>query len=441
MPRYQKGTAGKLIIQDYSVVETYPDVPRLYILTERQAGMLLAITEFLHWQTRWQNYEDWDTVEQLVSETEFNLMNPITCAMLKECLEPMFQQVKQDILGQLAGGSLSSEYPVGEPLPEEVLDRDLAEGSNLECDWDILWAQCVIVVDYLVRLTTDILEQIEANTNVVEAADVVIDNIPAVDEMPVAGATAQYINLLIEGVGESYVAAMTDEYKRGLACDFFCAARVNCEVTINMIWSVMQERMSGLFGTPEGSLATIVDLLTYLANQNLESATIGDALNGLSAGTGALANFWLNHIGFGNLETVIIAAKDEPSGDWELYCTDCPEPEAAMPIISLEWEGFPYELDGTDIVDDGDGYWIVQNVFIDPVSVITIQDIDGRIFELSDFSYPDGTNASTHWYEQPDGTDVNNSATTGVTTPVVNYGWIWTEAAGVQHVRFHMALV
>lgn len=90
MPRYEKGTLGKLVVQDWDVVSSWSDVPLLFILTRQQAAALVSLAETLTWLTRWKNAPDPDTIDAFASETLFNLMNPITCEMLNACLAPAF---------------------------------------------------------------------------------------------------------------------------------------------------------------------------------------------------------------------------------------------------------------------------------------------------------------------------------------------------------------
>jgi len=308
-------------VQDWEVVTGYPDTPLLYILTRQQAAALISLAEFLEWRTRWENLPVDADIDAFASETMFNLMNPITCGMLTECLEPLFDnlraQIKQDNLFEQYG----TQYPAGVPLPPEALEAPLAAGSNPTCDLDIVWSQAEQLVDYSNTMITDTLEQVETATNNIELAQV-ITSLPILDELG-ADAIAGYIELLLDGVAENYAAEFDLAYRNTLACEIFCSAQGDCEITIQKVYDILLARVTGHFGTPGEALSTIGNLLSYLVDQDIDGDVVVDTLFFLLWGGAKLINSFIQDVGTTALETIMTLAVNDANSDWETLC-DCP---------------------------------------------------------------------------------------------------------------------
>lgn len=318
--RVQKGTQGKLIIQDWDVLETYPDEPILYILTERQAAALLAICEYLHWMTRYKNPPSKDIIDAFASETEFNLMNPITCAMLKECLQPLFDETRQQIVQQLQSG-LTSPFVPGEPLPEDELNRDLAGAYNPTCDLEILCAQVIAVNEYLIQLIIDALEIMAQQTGELNLASVIAE-ITGLDELSI-DAMVDYVRLLRDGIALNFEAQITEEYKDEIRCALYCRCMDDCAISVEDIYKVFEKRVLNYFDTPGDIFATLQDLMTYLVQQELDGTIVADALLFLVAGTGKLGTSFFGDIGTKPLEVILAQAADVGENDCGIDCV-CP---------------------------------------------------------------------------------------------------------------------
>lgn len=88
------------ITYNWDILSTYSNESRLYCLTEFQAAWLLSNTEYLRWQTRWQNcpctQSDLDAIK---AEMDLNLMS---------CID--FQPYQLQTLYQNAQNALIAEY-------------------------------------------------------------------------------------------------------------------------------------------------------------------------------------------------------------------------------------------------------------------------------------------------------------------------------------------
>lgn len=339
MPRYEKGTLGKLVVQDWDIVSGYPDTPRLYILTEQQASALVALASFLQWRTRWQNAPGDDTLDAFASETMFNLMNPITCAMLQECLQPLFDTLRTQVNQDAIFREFGSEYPVAEPLPEEVADSPLAPGTNPTCNLDILWAQSEQTVLFSDFWVTDALQKLEGATNNAEAI-AVLSQLPIIDEFGF-DAIAGYAELLLDGIAENYEAAYTLAYQQEVACEIFCAAQENCEITLNLIFDVFRERVEAYYGTPIGAITSVMNIISYLLDQSIDGTIVADAMMLIIWGSARYGNTFLGTIGTAQLEATLQLAVNDANDDWSILC-DCGWFSLMDVTTSMfTWEAYP----------------------------------------------------------------------------------------------------
>lgn len=304
----------------------------------------------------------------------------MNCEEMQECLQPLFDALRLQINQDAVFREFGTENAVGVPLPEEVITAPLAPGSNPTCNLDILWAQCEQLVDYSNTMITDVLEQLETATNNIELAQV-ITSLPILDELG-ADAIAGYIELLVDGIAENYAAEYDLSYRNALACEIFCLASENCEITIELVYDVLFARVVAHFGSPGEALSQIGNLLSYLLDQDIEGDVIVDSLMFLLWGSSKLINSFLQDVGTSALETVLNLAVNDANDDWSTLC-DCGW-YSSMDLTSdvFAWEVNPAGknwLNWTDTVGvesgfdtaEGASYQMVQMkvVFASPAQV------------------------------------------------------------------------
>lgn len=339
MPRYEQGTMGKLAIQDWEVITSYEDEPLLYILTRQQAASLLGMTDFLYWLTRWKNPPGQDEIDAFAAETEFNLMNPITCAMLQECLQPLFDAQLAEINGLINMSKYGDDVQPGEPMTEEERETDLAAGTNPTCDLDILCGQAGNLILYWIQTVLDILENAEAATNTAEFADV-ITQVTGLDELS-ADVITGYITFVQESINEGYAAAVTIEYQEAVQCSLWCKSKGDCEITPDDLYDVFRERVETTLGSPLPAFNSLIDLFQFFYGVPMDSTLIPDVMHLIMAGGGVLANVFMGDVGVKPLQILMAMWADEPDNNCSLIC-ECPEC------------GIPYEVTkGTEIDDVG----------------------------------------------------------------------------------------
>lgn len=323
MPNYDSHTMGKLIIQDWDVVAGYPDVPLLYILTPQQADMLVGLCPPQKWLTRWENPPAKDTLDAFVAETMFNLMNPITCAMLQECLGELIDAQTEAIINALENLSEYGTETPGLPLTELELTENIAGVTNPECDHDILWAQCLALIQYTNLAITNLFEQIESASNSAELLEL-LDSVPFLNFITTnlgisgAGAVANYFQ---EAVTEGYLAQYDSSVEETIACGLFCLFRDDCSVDLDSVINYFNQRVIALVPDEPGDLLELIEIIVGL---DFDGTEVVDLMFWFAWQGIKLAQFVISSAtNADQFKRLLMLAVDDASGDWEILCTEC----------------------------------------------------------------------------------------------------------------------
>lgn len=271
-----KGTLGKLIVQDWNIVTGWSDTPLLFILTRQQAAALISLSETLAWRTRWTNAPDQDTIDAFASETMFNLMNPITCAMLTQCLQPLFDNVSgqitslQDLVEQIQG-QVAESTTVQPPQPQTV------EGCNLAK----AYSGCVAVVEAVNVEIIDVYEvsEAEAPDNLQEWSAILLEAIPGLAEFPL-DELAEFLQWTFDNQRATYEAAYTATWRDGAACKLFCYVQDDCELSHEDITAWL----TNLETEFPGNAAAQVFTRFGKGNGSALADTLGETINTLRGG-------------------------------------------------------------------------------------------------------------------------------------------------------------
>src|ERR1044072_9860 len=101
------------------------------------------------------------------------------CEQLQDCIGPLLAEQTQIILDRVDDITRWGTDTTGTPFTIEQINENLAGDTNATCDLDILWSQCLALVQFTNRQMTDLLEKLESATNVVELAGL-SDDIPVI---------------------------------------------------------------------------------------------------------------------------------------------------------------------------------------------------------------------------------------------------------------------
>jgi hypothetical protein len=267
---------------------------------------------------------------QIVNEAHAKWIEGVMCTSCEEliaCLQPLMDEINAK-LDSIQTGVDTLNYgagntQAGEPLSPEELAENQAGDSNPTCDLDILWAQCLALVQYTNQLIVDALEAAEAATNSVELMQV-ITAIPGLDEVG-ADAVAGYIALIQDAIAENYAGEYTEAKEQEIACAIFCACRDDCEITIERVNQVYHDLVAPFFGDLPSTFSTLAAFMSYFIDQNVGSDVVVYVLHYTIWAGGALANLFLGDIGTKSLQVLLQMAVSEADDDWMILCTECPD--------------------------------------------------------------------------------------------------------------------
>jgi hypothetical protein len=219
------------------------------------------------------------------------------------------------------------------PLPPGIVDGKILPG-NYDCDKDVLWTQCLGLVQTANRMIEDFIQAWEVYTNRGEVIAAVANGIPLVSEATQISGVAgilDYANQLIDAVGEAYLADYTLDYENDLACVFFCLSGDDCQLTLGEIVDVLNGRVGSNLSTDN-----ITELITSLIDLDVTGLNVADIYMCFFFNALKLANL-LIPVEWG-LEAFIrvMSIFNEPSDDWEELCPDCPDPETCVDFTAGE---------------------------------------------------------------------------------------------------------
>lgn len=289
---------------------------------------------------------------QVVWDFLQNVEYPVSfCSQLIEC-------ITNDADTRAALSNFIAEHPDGttyeknQPLPAGATAGNILP-ANPDCDPDILWSQCIGLVQTANRMVTDFLETWETYNNSGEVLSDVVQGIPGVSE--VAGALGipgmiEYANDLVDSISEGYAADYTLEYEQTLACQIFCAAKDDCVVSIDMLTGIMNTRISNAL-----TLDNLTELLVSLIDQDISGFNVADLYLAFFFDALAVANLVVPITWGIEAYLTTIAVFNEPNDDWMVLCTDC-APDCTEYDFTVSDHGFTALLTDYAIYVPGEGW-------------------------------------------------------------------------------------
>jgi hypothetical protein len=262
-----------------------------------------------------------------------------------------------EFMNQLSG-ALDNYPPLPTPeFPYKPLSKDRPLPASIrqneipvpDCDLDKLWGACVSAVDNISLLVLDFLESLDSADSDATRIAKVVDAIPVVgalaDEITVTD-VAEFAVLLVDEFKDGFVSGDSLPLRQEIACYLFCLCRGKCSITFDDVFTAFTS-----VEDIEVDITTTVIALMAKFNLNLfsdQQIYVGLCCLGITAL--ATGNYFFGLFGGDTFnKSIIEEGFDEPSSDWELYCTDC------EPVITWKVNTFGGE---PTVVEDGD-YHIV----------------------------------------------------------------------------------
>lgn len=278
---------------------------------------------------------------------------PVSCEDVADCIEndPATRTVVQNIVNNMSQPQFIS-VP-GQALTPTQYNAPL---NPLEtCDLDAFWAQCEQFTEYFTQAGTDFIQKIEVYSNAVEGAGF-IEMAPIlgtlVDEVQI-DKFLEFIDWAIETIGEFYEGALTTQVKQAIACAYFCKGKADCELTIERIWQVQNERLGGLLIPSEiTNVSQLVDaMLTIVTNPGLAVDIWLAFLAGMAKLAGYLGVRGIDQ----TLSITLKLAVNDANSDWMILCIDCPSEDWCYfqdTKLSVDFMELDYTQDGYNYITD-----------------------------------------------------------------------------------------
>ena len=193
-----------------------------------------------------------------------------------------------------------------------------------ECDLDVLYGQCLGIVQTANRLIEDFLQQWETYTNSGEVVSDLVNSVPLLAELANASGMSgilEYANDLVDSVAENYLSDYDLEYEDALACELFCAAQTNdCNLTIQMTCDILNTRIGNAL-----TLSNLTEFIVSLTDQDISGFNVADLYMAFFFNAMQIGNIVLP-LSFGIDQWFnVISAFNEANDDWTTVCETCPE--------------------------------------------------------------------------------------------------------------------
>ena len=243
MPTYGgTGVRGKII-----KVKPYDNEgsEKLLPLTDRQRGLLLALTEFLDWKTRWYSFpdglDDDDTRGAYVSDLKNRLMQMVNiCEEMIACIESdgdVITSLVNFFKNQLTNNTeiqqlinqITQTSPGSEPVVTKTGENIYTETGG--CDYDKLYGAMLVFVKWMHYNNLDFLEKMVAASTPAQRASILSSNIPDFNGGILGDALSDVISFFSSAFKTNYESTYDTTYETGLVCELFCLARANCTIT------------------------------------------------------------------------------------------------------------------------------------------------------------------------------------------------------------------
>lgn len=321
----QKGTQGKIIVQNWDMLSSMSNTPLtadLRLISKRMQSALISIAAFLAWRTRYKNPPSEDELDAFASETMYRILEPIDiCEYVIDCIEndDDVRRVLNNFISKNVYGS-----PEGVPQTTDEKRENQAGDTNPTCDTDVLWAQCLAVVQQTNRSITDAFEVVEGATNSIELAD-------AVSELPIVGwikdavgvqAALDLITYYQNSIAEGYAAQYTTEIESEIACQLFCICRGDCKITTERVFQMVSDRIATHLDIPD--VADIFQVIEFVTGVTVTGVLVVDLAFYMAWASVTTGNFlFAGHFNV-DLQMLLALSVNDANDDWLLLCDDCP---------------------------------------------------------------------------------------------------------------------
>lgn len=219
----------------------------------------------------------------------------------------------------------------------------LGIGANPTCNNDILYGQCLQLVEYLDEENRQLLQVIEVGTNILELTAQLIGNLRNAKSATVT-AVLTFITFVQNSIADNYEAQITTEYLEKRACDLFCFAQANdCQIITENLFTIWQQRLNATV-TIDSLFNETID---FLVSGIWTGTEIADFMFFAQLGFRSQIGQYLGEIAYADIDLRLRVYSNDPNPDWLTLCTDCPQPweyNSDFDVTANDW--IPYITNG-----------------------------------------------------------------------------------------------
>lgn len=203
---------------------------------------------------------------------------------------------------------------------------DLTGNSNPTCDKDILFGQCLQLVEYMDTINKDVLEIIEVATNPVEGVASVVGSISGVDESN-ADAFLEWVAFIQQSIEDNYDAQITQSYLEARACEIFCVAvNNNCSIDPTTLFNIWRDRLNSQLQIDN----LIGEAILYLISGVWTGEEIADFMFFSQLAFRSMWGYIVGETAYNDIDFRLKMFANDPNPDWALLCPTC--------VIEWEWD-------------------------------------------------------------------------------------------------------
>lgn len=293
-----------------------------------------------------------------------------------------------DVIQEALRTFVTGDSAINEYFAINALENALAASQramNLlkpdECGFGFVFNEVSVFVELMNTVTIDMFEAIEIGSNIFEQSAIFAGLMGSGAGTQAAASILGITDQLISFGKEEYEGAYDTALYDDIRCGIFCLVKDDCDFFIDRAFDYYSIKLDQTL--PTNPIETLGAVLQFLLAGDYPGDAAVYAMH-LLVIAAIRAGRELLGIDFSILGLRILAAGDEEDNDWEVLCEDC-APPSRTPVINSLWD--PSGEGGTISGPDVDGFWTATSTAAASDERVTMMDIDGRDFVITDLTF------------------------------------------------------
>lgn len=307
----------------------------LLFLTDRHRDLLLVLSEYMDWKSRWANLpaplDDDDSRDEYVSDIKRRLMEVVNfCERMINCIttDTDTQNAIKALLLNLINSDTDIQAALQQNVQQGLTDEnpvgETAAGSNLligvsGCAYSNLNGAVLSLIDWLNRNNEDFLDNLSVAATPAERGAAMSKGIKGYNGGALGEVASTAITFLTSQMVNQYDAFYDVAYEHDLAEEMFCLFKTDCEITIRQLYLLFAARVG--YATPA---ETFYEGFLFAVTGSWTGTNFCDVMMFIQLGAFIHMGGFAGWDGLNPLSNAIIDGWNEPNDDWmtEYECGD-----------------------------------------------------------------------------------------------------------------------